>query len=116
MTECRAGMTDWRGDGKSEYEGNHVRMSRETCSTGGSRTLKARSARTGPQMSQQDNTGSAQTLSSLLLPPRRPASRRATSFSSHEHVTLERLVPVVRPQIRYTSRDARASAGPEGGS
>src|SRR5664280_469876 len=27
-----------------------------------------------------------------LLTPRRPASRRATSFSNHDHVTLERLV------------------------
>jgi hypothetical protein len=68
MTECRAGMTDWRGDGRSEYEGNHVRMVQETCSRGGSRRLRARSARTGPQMSQQDNTRKTQTAF-LTSPP-----------------------------------------------
>src|SRR5450830_1463428 len=41
---------------------------------------------------------------------------RATSFSGRDHVTFERRVPVVGPQIRYNIRGVRASASPERGS
>gem|GEM_PF-6626548 len=41
---------------------------------------------------------------------------RATSFSGRDHVTFERRVPVVGPQIRYNTRGVRASASPERGS
>ena len=66
------GMTEWltgiRIPDRSEYEDNHVRMIREMCSTGGSRRLRARPARAGLQMSQQDNTRKAQTAF-LSSPP-----------------------------------------------
>ena len=66
------GMTEWltgiRMPDGSEYEDNHVRMIRKMCSTGGSRRLRARPARAGLQMSQQDNTKKAQTAF-LSSPP-----------------------------------------------
>src|SRR5450756_1863461 len=43
-------------------------MIRKMCSTGGSRRLRARPARAGPQISQQDNTWKAQTAF-LSSPP-----------------------------------------------
>ena len=86
-------------------------MFRETCSTGDSKSLRARLARTGPQMSQQDNTRKVQTPSSLLLPPRRPASSRATSFSGRDHAACERPVPNVRgPSGRELTRNEDIAA------
>jgi hypothetical protein len=57
-----------RGNHRPEHEDEHVRMFRETCSTGGSRSLRAWPARAGPQRRRQDHTTKAQTTF-LSSPP-----------------------------------------------